>query len=66
MVGSSDGKMIVNYGKGPVVLLFAFLDIWKKGIDYNFLFFGGLPVPTHAAGVVGTLYCCSFYIILVF
>ena len=31
-----------------------------KGGHSNFKFFGELPFPQHAAGVVGTLNCCAF------
>ena len=50
MVGSSDGKMIVNSGKRPcgvVVCLTRHME--GKGGHSNFQLFGELPFPQHAA-----------------
>ena len=62
MVGSSDGKIIVDSGKrtcGVVVCLTRPIE-GRGGGHSNFQFFGELPFPQHAAGVVGTLNCCAF------
>ena len=60
MVGSSDGKMIVNSGKWPCgIVVCLTIPRERKGGSLQF-FWGDLPFPQHAAGVVGTLNCCAF------
>ena len=64
MVGSSDGKMIVNSGKRPcgvVVCLFRPME-GRGGGHSNFQFFGELSFPQHA---LEHLIVVPFYIILV-
>ena len=68
MVGSSDGKMIVNSGKWPCTWSCCLLPrhMGGKGSHSNFQLFGELPVPPHATGDLETLNFVPFNIILVF
>ena len=63
MIGSSDGKMIVNSGKRPcgvIVCLTRPMEGNRGGGHSDFKFFGELSFPQHSAGVVGTLNCRAF------
>ena len=62
MVGSSDGKIIVNDGKRPcggVVCLTRSMKGRGEGHS-NFQLIGELTFSQHAAGVVGALNYCAF------
>ena len=60
MGGSSDGNIIVKSGKRPCGIVVCLPRPMEGKGRSTVQFFGELPVPLHAAGVVERLNCCDF------